>query len=205
MPVRFRFLVVFAVLAAMVTFAAPHRADAKSVPTCKGKVATIVMTAGVPVTVNGDNEVVVGTSGADSITVNGYNVLVCAFGGDDSVYLYGEDDVAYLGAGNDCGYAQNGSQLYGESGNDELTVDDAYANGGSGDDGISVCDGGVGDGGSGNDWISGWGAWSLYGGSGNDNVESHYTGDTVDCGTNVDNYSTDGYEQTLKRCENNVD
>lgn len=91
-----------------------------SSPSCQGRVATRVGTAGAD-TISGTagSDVIAGLGGNDTINASGGNDLVCAGDGNDTIYGQAGSDKLYGQAGND--------KLYGSSGND-------YLNGGPGAD-----------------------------------------------------------------------
>jgi Ca2+-binding RTX toxin-like protein len=112
-------------------------ADAAT-PTCMGKPATIIGTAGKD-TLRGTPraDVIVAKGGRDLIKGRGGNDRICAGGGDDTVIGGGGADVIASGAGNDTikgGYGND--RLLGQGGDDLLgggPADDAL-NGGTGSD-----------------------------------------------------------------------
>jgi Ca2+-binding RTX toxin-like protein len=116
-------------------------------PTCMGKPATIIGTAGKD-TLRGTPraDVIVAKGGRDLIKGRGGNDRICAGGGDDTVIGGGGADVIASGAGNDTikgGYGND--RLLGQGGDDLLgggPADDTL-NGGTGTD---TCDqgGGIG-------------------------------------------------------------
>src|SRR5512145_3231403 len=81
--------------------AAPY-AGAQSVPTCKGKPATIIGTAG--------NDNLRGTNGDD---------VIVGLGGDDDIFAFGGNDTICGGEGVDELFGQDGNDtVIGEGGND---------------------------------------------------------------------------------------
>jgi PKD repeat protein len=162
-------------------------------PTCFGKKATIVATAGQRVIVGtAHSDVIVGTDAAETIDGEGGNDTICGRGGNDTIRggpgndrIYGDDgrDLLLGGTGAD--------QLYGGSGNDRL-------GGGDGADRV--------DGGSGNDMLDderlgGAGKDRLIGGTGADLVRAaDHTNDSIDCGAGHDIARLDPHDRQT-HCE----
>ncbi len=168
---------------------------------CRGRLATLVGTAG--------PDVLPGTSGPDVIVGRGGNDVISAGDGDDLVCAGDGDDTILAGAGRDGVYGEDGADrlqgmtgddlldggagddtLDGHSGNDRLLggggadglnggLGDDFLDGGWGDDRLSGYDGADDlSGAQGNDYLAGGrGADRLYGGIGNDRL---YGGDDDD-------------------------
>jgi Ca2+-binding RTX toxin-like protein len=163
------------------------------------------------------NDVIKGGNGADIL------------GGDDSpgddTYDGGKDyDRIFDLAGANVGHGGPGSdnvsvtgQAYGDDGNDYFVdaketspeAGDAFASGGSGNDGEGGCgisavrvQGGTADGGSGNDVICLFGDGDTgIGGSGSDRVDGTIGNNQfLDCGAAYDSYLA-GSSDTVRRCE----
>lgn len=160
-PARATGLTALATLAVVVTgLATPGVASARDVPTCDGRVATIVGTSAA--------DHLVGTSGSD---------VIVGLGGNDVIRGRGGDDILCGGAGDDTIVGGSGSDvIVGGGGADDLqdVVGISDIVGGAGDDSIQVFSsrGGTFRGGSGNDQISVQGAHDrLFGGAGHDTLE----------------------------------
>jgi len=110
------------------------------------------------------NDVLNGTSGADTIDTNSGDDTYYGRGGDDDITGNTGNDTLYGQAGNDTIHAGNNNDtVYGGSGNDQIFGEDNNDTlyGGSGNDGVN--------GGNGNDLIiGGFGIDTLTGGAGND-------------------------------------
>ncbi|MCI0771661.1 MAG: hypothetical protein J4N94_07240, partial [Chloroflexi bacterium] len=135
------------------------------IPTCNGKIATLIGTDG--------PDVLNGTPGPDVIIGLGGNDTIRGFGGDDVICGGDGSDRIYGDAGNDFILGQGlHDTIFGGTGND--TIDGGDGNDSiSGGDGLDILSGGAGDdiirGGDGNDIIKGGeGRDRLFGGSGND-------------------------------------
>ena len=118
---------------------------APPVPTCAGKEATIIGTAGPDDLVGGPGvDVIAALGGNDTVNGLGGNDIICTAGGKDSIRGTAGDDTVRAGAGNDRARGGGGNDhLRGGGGNDRLAGgagDDALF-GGGGDD---VCRGGSG-------------------------------------------------------------
>ncbi len=163
------------------------------IPTCLGITATIYVSSngfivGGPDngdTYNGslngtrENDVIVGTSDADSIDGEGGNDTICAGSGNDTVDGGRDDDVVLGGAGNDT--------IDGHHGSDILCggVDHDSLKGGLGDD--YLC------GGAGDD--------TLEGNTGNDRLNGGTGTDSLDGSTGYDSCRNG---ETLNSCEDTV-
>lgn len=100
------------------------------------------------------SDLVEGTENADSISVYGNHSTVQAMGGNDTISVNGgrhdngiwigdEDNLIFAGAGNDSvAIYSRGVTVQGEAGNDTVSVyrDHTFANGGEGDDYLSISD-----------------------------------------------------------------
>jgi hypothetical protein len=153
-------------------------------PTCQGRTATVVGTAG--------SDVLRGTPGRDVIAALGGNDKVFGYGGNDIICLGPGDDVAYGGPGDDLIRGEEGAdrlvgnggadRLFGGPGTDTLlggVGKDRLVGGGQGDQAF----GGPGPdtilGEGGDDELHGQGGWDvLRGGPGIDNC---HTGEDVVC------------------------
>lgn len=96
-------------------------AEAASLPTCFGSVATIIAVAGQPTVGTSGPDVIIGTSGPDDIRGRGGNDKICSKGGDDTVRGGPGDDQINLGSGNDLGRGgKNDDLILGKSGRDKI-------------------------------------------------------------------------------------
>lgn len=192
-----RFVVTFALAAAIATLFAPSGAGAAVVPTCHGKKATEWLTSPGTLTSSNNDAVIVGTSGNDTIYAYGWRTTVCGGGGNDYIEIY-QDSLGDGGTGNDTVYAYNGAAI-GGSGDDYVSGSgvDSTAAGGSGDDWVELNNGATGDGGSGNDTVRAFGTGTVgHGGSGDDRVEAYF-GATGDGGSGNDTVGGYYAEQLL--------
>jgi cysteine-rich repeat protein len=159
-------------------------------PLCNGITATIYVEAGLIVggpnngdvyagVLNGDgsDDVIVGTTGDDTINAGGGNDLVCGDAGNDTIYGEGQDDDLWGDDGNDVLDGGGGADiLRGRAGNDELR-------GGGGADTLN--------GGAGYDTLRGEG--------GNDDLDGQADDDNCDGGgqggdTETDCENTDSFK-----------
>ena len=142
-----------------------------------------------------NNNVLDGTSIADTLDGAGGNDTLYGEGGNDSLIggteadtLYGQggNDTAHGGNDNDYLYDADGAnQLFGDDGNDSI-VGTGTLSGGAGNDTLNVISG-QGDGGDGNDSLVGSaGAQTLSGGAGNDKLEGFAGDDSLDGGDGND-------------------
>ena len=156
-------------------------------PTCGGRSATIV-----------------GTAGSDTIHATGALDVIVSLGGADTIYAHGGDDIVCAGTGNDRVYGGPGwDGILGQGGNDLLLG----AGGGdylSGGRGVDRAVGGAGndslEGGSGADALRGglggdqlWGRGgrdSLFGEGGNDRLDGGADSDRCDGGAGRDDVTT---------------
>ncbi len=141
------------------TVLVPMPADAQTVFTCNGLVATIVGTPGADRLIGTPGpDVIVGRGGPDVIRGRGGADVICAGGGADDVAGGGGADFISLGRGNDTASGGPGADhIRGGAGSDTLS-------GGKGVDTI------VGQ--RGNDVLRGNGAWdNCNGGGGSDTLE----------------------------------
>jgi hypothetical protein len=125
----------------------------------------------------GNDDVIVGTEGIDSIRARGGNDLVCGLGGDDNIQGNANVDTIYGGEGDDTiNGNNNGDFLFGDKGNDTIYG----GNGGDviyGDDGADTIYGG-----NGNDMISGVAGHDIIsGGEGDDKISGNGGKDEI-CG-----------------------
>lgn len=114
----------------------PQYAFAQAVPTCNGKTATIVGTAGDDV-LRGSKlpDVIVGLGGNDTITGASGNDTICAGPGNDTIFAGNGHDFVDGGSGGDTILGGFGNDLLrGGLGNDQV----------NGETGADNCDGGVG-------------------------------------------------------------
>ncbi len=189
--------VVGAMIAALcVVHATPAGAQ---LPTCFGRVATIVAEPGQVTNGTSGPDVIVGTSGVDLINGRGGNDRICSRGGDD-VVLGGDgndridlgrgDDTANGGKGNDTIKGRGGQDtIVGKRGRDRLFggsgSDDINGNGGAdrirGGGGSDTLEGGRGD----DDIGGGRGIDVCRGGSGDDTVSSCNEQGTLSPGTHL--------------------
>jgi Ca2+-binding RTX toxin-like protein len=163
-----------AVLCALAFTVAPVAAD--DAPTCEGTPATIVAAGGGPVFGTDGDDVIVGTTAADTIYGLGGNDLIC--GAPDGATTDGGDTI-YGGDGDDNIVGMLGNDtLYGEGGNDGLVGGDFT--GEPGNPGSS--------GGNGDDILDG------------DNVDQNGEGPAPDPNANTDNCAGGG-SNALFFCE----
>lgn len=212
-----RLLAVTLLTLSTIAYAADPVSAAVSVPTCKGKRATQWLTEPGQLYGTSGDDVLVGTSGNDSIyghifAPSGGVDLICAGRGDDYITITGWGSRAYTGSGNDILNIYEGAVGYGESGNDNLFGQGFYCgvtsvtvDGGSGDDTASAFIGTAINTGSGNDSVEvDLCAGPVSTGSGNDTVtfsgrESANT-ERLDCGAGKDTYDP-RVSSTIRRCE----
>ena len=151
-----------------------------TVPTCDGKVATIVGTPGLAE--------LLGTSGDDVIVdLDGDNV-VRGRGGNDTVCTGPGNDRIFLGGGADTVLDTGGrNTIEGGAGSDSITT-------GAGDDHI--------DGGGGNDTVvAGDGANVVNGQAGNDTIRTGAGDDRIDGGLGFDTCRPSTGANIVRRCE----
>ncbi len=213
---RVRFVLAFVLMCAGLSISVGTTEAAKT-PRCYGKVATQWLTE--PGTLLGTpgNDVLVGSSGNDTIDAvfqnnEGGIDLICGGKGDDTIYiagpLYTTGSKADGGSGRDSVSAYATAVAHGGSGDDFQVVAQgrygAVAYGDSGIDVVRAADGGTVYGGSGNDIvenISTTGIGHLYGGSGNDTLYGYFTVDSyMDCGSGFDTVTPTGSTH-VKDCE----
>jgi RTX calcium-binding nonapeptide repeat (4 copies) len=160
------------ILASLVGFASlPLQGMAPGVtPTCFGRTATLVGTAGGQITGTNGSDVIVGLGGRDDIDGRGGNDYICAGGGADGINGGPGADHIKGGAGTDLIMgARRGDRIRGGPNNDALY-------GGNGGDVVS------GDGGR--DYIRGGGGFdALAGGAANDALYGDGEGATEDGGS----------------------
>jgi uncharacterized repeat protein (TIGR01451 family) len=168
------------------------------VPTCFGKPATIVGTAGADVLTGTDGaDVIVGLGGNDQISGGGGNDLICGGDGNDVLRGAGGRDHVDGGAGNDdIGGGGGDDVLLGGDGDDRIK-------GNGGDDEI---DAGAGDdqvrGAAGDDVLAGGpGDDRLYGQGGNDDLSGGPGRDKLDGGPGRDRGDGGGGQDVIVRCE----
>jgi hypothetical protein len=167
-------------------------------PTCLGKKATIVGTAG-PDNLTGTNrdDVIVGLGGGDTISGGGGNDIICGGDGNDVLVGAAGNDRIDGGTGKD--------KIGGGGGNDVITGgdDDDRIKGNGGDDEL---DGGDGDdhlrGAAGDDVLKGRdGDDALYGQGGDDVLSGGADDDTLDGGPGRDKGDGGSGRNTIRRCE----
>jgi Ca2+-binding RTX toxin-like protein len=175
-------------------------------PTCYDQrtqqhlVATRWLTA--PGTLVGTNkrDVLVGSTGVDTIKGLGGNDVICTIpDGETELGV----DVVDSGAGDD--YVNGIAIANGGTGNDYLVLHwtESKGYGGPGSDTI-LFNGGLGDGGSGNDLVVGYSSQVVLGGSGKDKVANFHGTVQMDCGSGSDSYVADAGSD-VGRCENDAD
>lgn len=164
---------VFALFVSTVVVAGLPAADA-SILTCNNQPVTVNWAAGERPT-DGD-DVILGTSSANTIYAKGGDDLVCAGGGNDVVYGGPGDDVIFGGTGNDTIRGRIGNdKIYGEGGQDIL-----WAEGG-------------------NDFVDGGNHWDrIYGGDGNDSLKGGSYPDFIQGGAGNDVIDGDGGNDKLR-------
>ena len=186
------------------------------VPTCDGKVATIVGAPG-PTEIRGTlgNDVIVDLDGNTIVRGRGGNDTVCTGTGNDQVYLgAGADRVIDTGgtntieggAGPDIITAGNGADaIHAGAGADTIvdTGGDNTVDGAAGNDAITT---GAGDdhveGGIGNDTVdAGGGDNAVNGQAGNDTITTGAGDDTIDGGAGRDTCSPGSGQNVVSRCE----
>ncbi|MBU1228159.1 MAG: hypothetical protein KJ698_13230 [Actinobacteria bacterium] len=152
-------------------------ATADQVPTCHGKVATIVGDVDGDGVIMGtrSSDVIVGTGKADRIEAGGGSDTICSLGGADVVLTGWGSDYVKAGKGDDVVSAGTGNdRIFGGPGDDEIDggAGDDTVDGDSGDDDIKGSDG--------NDTLRGGaGDDALWGGLGNDLLEGGAGDDRV--------------------------
>jgi hypothetical protein len=166
---------------------APPPPPVPSRPTCAGKPATIVVTAG--------RGFVDGTSGDDVIVGSDRGETIDGHGGDDTICA---------GDGNDRVRGSSGDDLLlGEGGNDDVrggTGDDRMGGGG----GPDRVDGGTGDDVLDEQNLGGVGHDRLFGGPGRDIVRTAGgASDKINCGTGADRATLDRFDRQVA-CESRI-
>lgn len=180
-----------------------------TIPTCDGRVATVVGTGGSVIRGTARDDVIVGTAAAEQIDGGLGDDVICAGGGDDLVRgangrdrLFGGagqdrleggdgDDVLDGGAGADLLHAANGADsLVGGDGDDVLDGGDGddTLSGGAGADVLTAANGADAvDAGDGDDVVtSGEGADVVHAGAGHDRVDAGGGDDVVHAGAGND-------------------
>ena len=149
-------------------------------PLCAGEPVTVNLGLGQSPT-SGD-DVIYGTSGADTIDALGGDDVICALGGNDTVNGGGGDDTIYGSGGDDELSGGGGADtIYGDAGDDDIMggSEADTIHGGDGADKVS--------GGTGADFIYGEvGDDDLYGSDGNDTVSGGAGDDDVRGGSGND-------------------
>ena len=167
-------------------------------PTCLGKTATIVGTAGPDnLTGTSGNDVIIGLGGNDVISGGGGKDIICGGDGNDVLRGAAGNDRVDGGAGNDdIGGGGGDDSLAGGDGDDRLK-------GNGGDDDL---DGGVGNdhlrGSAGDDVLTGGpGDDRLFGQGGNDDLAGGTGKDKLDGGPGRDRGDGGGGADVIVRCE----
>jgi Ca2+-binding RTX toxin-like protein len=197
-----RALVLIALLIGMIVLPATPVAAATS---CLGKPATHVMKPGdAPYNGTAGNDVVIGTSGADTIFLDQSGGIdrVCGLGGNDTLSSRGIGGGAEGGTGNDNIVVILSAVGRGGAGNDTVAAyyDGARAEGESGSDTVHAGIGGNADGGSGDDIVTVAQALTAAGGSGDDTITNVEGNPAIDCGSGHDTVTPNGATNVL-RCE----
>lgn len=204
---RLRLFVVLAVVAAALIAVAPGRSSAATAPRCQGVQATDWLTSPGTLEFTAGNDVLVGSTGADTISggVDGGVDLVCGGKGNDEITIKGAGSHAEGGPGADDIDAYDGASANGGSGDDLMHAfgEGSIVHGSSGSDSLFAEDGATASGESGNDEIRGYQANKLLGGSGKDRIADDFESLLIDCGSGIDRFEANGTGAVV-HCENEV-
>jgi hypothetical protein len=195
----------FLLLLTLVAMPAQRVAADDPAPTCYDQrtdqifTATKWLTTPGPLVGTNKRDVLVGSTGIDTIKGLGGNDIICSSPSDGDETF---GDAIDAGTGDD--YVRGMGIVDGGTGNDYIVLHwiESQAFGGPGHDQI-LMNGGLGDGGSGNDLVVGFGAHTLLGGSGTDKVGNMDGAPLMDCGSGTDSYYA-GDASPVRRCEKPV-
>jgi Ca2+-binding RTX toxin-like protein len=145
------------------------------------------------------NDTINGGDGADVIAGGIGNIPVSLAGLSDAV----QADKLYGGNGNDnisTVANDTGSAVFGEGGNDIISVSYGNADGGLGNDQVSVVKAGTGHGGDGDDFLIGFDGYTLFGDAGTDTFDLVGAG-LADGGSNGDIYRINTHYSDVARIQ----
>jgi Ca2+-binding RTX toxin-like protein len=145
-------------------------------------------------------DVLVGSTGADTIKGLGGNDVICT-----TPNVSDETGIDHVDAGGGDDYVNGIAIAHGGTGKDYLVLHwiESEGYGGPGNDTI-LFNGGLGDGGSGNDLVVGYSSAVVLGGSGNDKVANFFGTGLMDCGSGTDSHVADD-GSAVRRCEKDAD